>query len=111
MPELEAGWEIISTESSHNGLTLASQQQPDAILLDVMMPEMDGITMFDRLRTNPNTQNIPVILLTAKVGITEIEELEQLGLIGVIAKPFEPLTLASQVAQLLGWNLPPVSNE
>ncbi len=77
--------------------------KPDAILLDVMMPEMDGITVFSHLQQNPNTQNIPVILLTAKVQTSDRTRFAQLGVAGVITKPFEPLKIANQIAELLKW--------
>jgi CheY-like chemotaxis protein len=82
----------------------AGEVAPEAILLDVMMPGMDGPTTVERLREDPATATIPVILLTAKVQPSELRAWERLDLAGVIAKPFDPMTLASKVAALLGWD-------
>ena len=84
---------------------MAELEKPDAILLDVMMPLMDGIQTFKQLQQNPQTRSIPVILLTAKAQATEQEQFNTLGVVGVITKPFNSLTLASRIAQLLGWIL------
>ncbi|MDF5720101.1 MAG: response regulator [Rhizonema sp. PD37] len=95
-------WQVLTTQSSSEGLLLAQTELPDAILLDVMMPEIDGITLFRRLQNNPHTQ-IPVILLTAKVQAVDLNQFLQLGVAGVIPKPFDPLKLADLVAEILGW--------
>lgn len=97
------GWETLIALSAKEGLAIAETQQLDAILLDVMMPDMDGITMFQELQKNSVTQGIPVILFTAKVQSTDLEQFAKLGVAGVIAKPFDPMTLAEQVASTLGW--------
>jgi len=101
--ELVGGWNVSATGSAREGLTLAADQLPDAILLDVMMPDMDGPTAFQALRAAPATSAIPVILLTAKVQATDLRRFDQLGVAATIAKPFDPLTLPSQVATALGW--------
>lgn len=98
------GWEVLTALSGNEGLFIAQTQQPDAILLDVMMPDMDGLTLFRELQTNPTTQTIPVILLTAKVQAVDLAQFAKLGIAGVIAKPFDPLTLAEQVASTIGWH-------
>ncbi len=103
--KMEANWEIICASSGKEGLRAAEAQQPDAVLLDVMMPEMDGIATFERLNNNRQTQAIPVILLTAKTGTAEKRLFQKIGVTGVITKPFNPLALASQMAKLLGWQL------
>ncbi len=82
---------------------MAEAKQPDAILLDVMMPDMDGPATFKKLQANPSTQQIPVILLTAKVLYADQRRFSELGVNSVIAKPFEPMNLAAQVASALGW--------
>ncbi len=97
------GWETLTALSGKEGLAIAQTQHFDAILLDVMMPDMDGLTLFEQLQNDAATQAIPVILLTAKVQSTDIAQFAQLGIAGVIAKPFDPLTLAEQVASTLGW--------
>ncbi|MEL6128774.1 MAG: response regulator [Cyanobacteria bacterium J06627_3] len=103
--KMEANWEIICASSGKDGLREAEVQQPDAVLLDVMMPEMDGIATFERLNNNLQTKAIPVILLTAKTGTAEKRLFQKIGVTGVITKPFNPLALASQMAKLLGWQL------
>ncbi|PZO35520.1 MAG: two-component system response regulator [Pseudanabaena frigida] len=97
------GWNVKVANSGKAGLSLVQTIQPDAILLDVMMPEMDGITVYQTLQKNPDTQNIPVIFLTAKVQESDLKKFTQLGVVGTIAKPFEPLNIADRIAQLLNW--------
>jgi CheY-like chemotaxis protein len=97
------GWETLTALSGREGLAIAQTQKLDAILLDVMMPDMDGLTLFQELQNDSATQAIPVILLTAKVQSTDFAQFAKLGVAGVIAKPFDPLTLAEQVAVTLGW--------
>ncbi|EKQ66870.1 response regulator with CheY-like receiver domain and winged-helix DNA-binding domain [Leptolyngbyaceae cyanobacterium JSC-12] len=100
-----AGWQVLTASSGHEGIARAEAEQPDAILLDVMMPDMDGPTTFQKLQANSSTCQIPVILLTAKVQASDRRRYDELGVKGAIAKPFNPLQLASQVATTLGWNL------
>jgi len=103
--ETVAGWEVLTAGSGSEGLLEAETEQPDAILLDVMMPDMDGLATFGKLKGNPFTQRIPVILLTAKVQASDRCRYAQMGVTGAIAKPFNPLELAAQVALALGWSL------
>lgn len=103
--EILKGWEVFTASSGSEGLLKAQTQQPDAILLDVSMPEMDGLATFQKLQENSATQSIPVLLLTAKVQPADQAGFAQLGVAGVIAKPFDPLTLAVQVMTTLGWSL------
>jgi CheY-like chemotaxis protein len=102
-----AGWQVITAGSGQEGLTKAEAESPDAILLDVMMPEMDGLTTFQKLQENLTTRQIPVVLLTAKVQASDYQRYQELGIKGAIAKPFNPLQLAAQVAETLGWSLDP----
>lgn len=101
--EISAGWEVLTAASGGEGVERAAAERPDAILLDVMMPDMDGPTTFRRLRESESTAAIPVILLTAKVQPTDRSRFVDLGVTGIIAKPFDPLTLAEQVSAILGW--------
>ena len=103
--EIEAGWQVAIASSGQEGITLAQNQQPDAILLDVMMPDMDGIATLSQLKANVKTRKIPVIFLTAKTQATEKDQLHNLGVVDVITKPFNSMTLASQIAKILGWQL------
>jgi CheY-like chemotaxis protein len=102
--ELFQGWQVSVAESGAEGLSKAAAEQPDAILLDVSMPEVDGIETLKALQANPATQSIPVILLTAKVQPDERAQFAELTIAGVITKPFDPVALASQISELLGWN-------
>jgi CheY-like chemotaxis protein len=102
--ETVAGWEVMVASSGAQGLARASVYQPDAILLDVMMPGMDGPTTFRELQKNPATAHIPVLLLTAKVQASDQKRFADLGVQAVLVKPFDPLTLPTQVAGILGWN-------
>ncbi|XZO03728.1 MAG: response regulator [Microcoleus sp.] len=102
--EIVGGWEVLTASSGIEGVAKAVAQQPDAILLDVMMPDQDGPTTFLQLQANSATQHIPVILLTAKALAGDRRMFADLGVASVIAKPFEPMSLASQVAQVLGWD-------
>jgi len=97
------GWSVRVTNSGQEGLSIVESLKPDAILLDVMMPEMDGIQVYQQLQANSHTQNIPVILLTAKVQNSDREQFAQLGVAGTIAKPFDPIAIADQIAQILNW--------
>lgn len=101
--KMEADWDVLTASSGAEGIAIAESQQPDAILLDVMMPGMDGLATFGQLQANPATQSIPVILLTAKVQASEQSQFKRLGVAGVIPKPFNPLTLASEMAAILHW--------
>jgi CheY-like chemotaxis protein len=102
--ESVAGWEVVTASSGSQGLARAADHQPDAILLDVMMPGMDGPTTFRELRKNPVTAKIPVLLLTAKVQNSDQRRFADLGVESVLFKPFDPLTLADQISGALGWN-------
>ena len=101
--QMEAGWEVLTATSGPEGIIQAETEQPDAILLDVMMPGMDGTATFEQLQANVCTQTIPVILLTAKAQAAEQRQLQELGVAGVITKPFNSLTLAKQVSAILHW--------
>jgi CheY-like chemotaxis protein len=102
--ETVAGWEVVLANSGLQGMERAEKDHPDAILLDVMMPAMDGPTTFLQLQKNPSTAKIPVILLTAKVQGSDQRRFAELGVAGILFKPFDPLTLSTQVSQTLGWN-------
>lgn len=101
--ESVAGWEVVKASSGAQGLARAEEHQPDAILLDVMMPGMDGPTTFRELRKNQSTAHIPVLLLTAKVQGTDQRRFADLGVDAVLFKPFDPMTLSTQIATVLGW--------
>ncbi len=101
--EATAGWEILTASSGAEGISIAAAEQPDAILMDVMMPGVDGPTTFSAMQQNPAIANIPVLLLTAKVQGVDQRRFAGLGLAGILFKPFDPLTLAEQISEVLGW--------
>jgi CheY-like chemotaxis protein len=101
--EMVGGWEVLPAGSGAEALRRAEAERPDAILLDVMMPGMDGPSTFLALQANPATRGIPVILLTAKVQSADRRRFEDLGVAGVLSKPFDPMELAGQVSAALGW--------
>jgi CheY-like chemotaxis protein len=101
--ETVAGWEVITANAGAAGIDMAAKEKPDAILLDVMMPEMDGPTTFKHMQENPATKDIPVMLLTAKVQGVDQRRFASLGVAAVLFKPFDPLTLSDQISTILGW--------
>ncbi|MFB2898522.1 response regulator [Aerosakkonemataceae cyanobacterium BLCC-F50] len=101
--EAVAGWNVLIAASGMEGIDIAQAEQPDAILLDVMMPGMDGITTLGKIKENPNIQKIPVILLTAKAQPSEQKQFTELQIAGVITKPFRATDLVEQMRSLLQW--------
>jgi two-component system, OmpR family, alkaline phosphatase synthesis response regulator PhoP len=101
--KLAAGWEVLIAGSGAQGIQTAQVEQPDVILLDVMMPEMDGIATFRALQSQRETEQIPVILLTAKAQTAETRQFNELGVSGVITKPFNSLNLPEQISRILHW--------
>lgn len=87
--------------SGADALITAADWTPSIILLDVMMPFMDGPTTLANLRKNPRTAHIPVVFLTARTRADEIEQYTSLGAQGVLSKPFDPMTLAASVRSYL----------
>jgi CheY-like chemotaxis protein len=102
--EATAGWHILTANSGASGIELATAEQPDAILMDVMMPGVDGPTTFRNMQQNPAIAHIPVLLLTAKVQGADQRRFAGLGVAAILFKPFDPLTLAEQISEVLGWN-------
>jgi CheY-like chemotaxis protein len=102
--ETVAGWEVVVASFGAQGLARAIEHPPDAILLDVMMPGMDGPTTLRELRKNSVTAKIPVLLLTAKVQASDQRRFADLGVEAVLSKPFDPMTLSTQISAVLGWS-------
>lgn len=103
--EALAGWEVLKADSGKAGVSLACSAQPDAILLDVMMPVQDGIETLKQLQNQAETAGIATIFLTAKARPSERQRLLDLGCAGLITKPFEVQKLVPQICELLGWTL------
>lgn len=98
--EAVGGFTVKLCASGEEAVREAAAFAPDMILLDVMMPGMDGPATLRALRAQPSLAAVPVAFMTAKVQPGEVRELEALGALGVIAKPFDPMSLADQVRQL-----------
>jgi len=94
--------QVITASSGSEGVRLAREQCPDAILLDLMMPSMDGRATLAALRRQESTARIPVVFLSATTE--EAQDLTPLGAAGVIPKPFDPLTLPARLRSVLGTN-------
>jgi CheY-like chemotaxis protein len=92
---------VVEAANGLEGIQVASDLRPDAILMDVFMPEMDGPAVLKQLQSNPGTAEIPVIFLTARSQPAEVDQLKRLGAAGVINKPFDPMTLAEDVQAVL----------
>jgi CheY-like chemotaxis protein len=97
----KAGFAVVTVGNGREVLDRVGAEQPDAILLDWMMPDMDGFETCRRLKSDPATRHIPVIFLTARVQDTEVARALALGAAGCIGKPFDALALAGQVMALL----------
>jgi two-component system, OmpR family, response regulator len=95
------GMEVVLASSGPQALELAAREQPHVVLLDVMMPGMDGLTTFRRLRDDPATAAIPVVFVTAKVQRHEVQRYLDLGGLGVIGKPFDPMSLPDELRAIL----------
>jgi CheY-like chemotaxis protein len=93
--------DVLDAASGPEAIGVALIEHPDAILLDVMMPAMDGPSTLAALRANPVTAAIPVIFLTAKSLASEIARLRSLGVAGVLTKPFDPMAFAGEVRALV----------
>jgi CheY-like chemotaxis protein len=104
--ERRGGFRVLTAESGQVALRIAVEERPDAILLDVMMPGLDGPATLGRLRETPETAGIPVVFLTAKVQSGDRRRLMDLGAEGLIPKPFDPIALPGQLAAALGWSGP-----
>jgi CheY-like chemotaxis protein len=99
-----AAWEVLSASSGQEGLALALAELPDAILLDVMMPGMDGLATLLQLQAHSELRSIPVIFLTAKTQPNEQRQFAELAIVGTITKPFKAPDLVRQMRSLLNWS-------
>jgi CheY-like chemotaxis protein len=98
--ETVAGFEVHCCESGNDVLSCIQTIGPDIVLLDVMMPGMDGPTTLKAIRQNPALDNIPVVFLTARIQPAEVEQYKQMGAAGIIPKPFDPMSLSDQVTKI-----------
>lgn len=95
--EMVGGFEVAACGSGQEALTRATGFAPQLLLLDVMMPDMDGPTVLSALRRQPETAGTPAIFMTAKVQPNEVERYRALGAVDVIAKPFDPMALPARI--------------
>jgi DNA-binding response OmpR family regulator len=102
--ETFSSWEVLTASSGREGLVKAEAEQPDAVLLDVLMPDMDGVTILQHLRKNPVTQSVPVILLSANVSLVEAAQFIEMEVMGLITKPFNPTQLVAQITEIMDWH-------
>ncbi len=98
--ETIGGFEVTTCISGEFVVDTARTFQPDLVLLDVMMPGVDGPGAMAALRQTPEFRNTPVVFMTAKVMTNELARFRQLGALGVITKPFDPVTLSDQIRQI-----------
>jgi CheY-like chemotaxis protein len=103
--ELIGGYEVFDANGGVAAIELARRHRPDLVLLDVMMPGMDGPATFRALRADPETAHIPVVLLTAKTPVA-LDQEENDGLAGIISKPFDPRALVAEIERILGPESP-----
>lgn len=96
-----AGWKVLQASNGQDGLDLAKNEKPDAILLDVMMPHLDGIEIFRRLQADPKTQDIPVLFVTSKLKLKDPKNMLDLSQAKIISKPFDFEQLANQINEAL----------
>jgi CheY-like chemotaxis protein len=95
------GWDVAMASSGAEAIALAESYRPDVILLDVMMPAMDGPQTLALLRARPGLESVPVIFVTAKVQREDVAHLRSLGASGVVSKPFDPMNLPAEVRRIV----------
>jgi CheY-like chemotaxis protein len=99
--QFRSGWKVSLASNGEECLAQAAEDPPDLILLDCMMPKLDGYETCRRLKQDPSLRHIPVIFLTAKAQETEVKKGLSLGAVGYLIKPFNPMSLASEISQIL----------
>ncbi|MET1006788.1 MAG: response regulator [Propionibacteriaceae bacterium] len=102
--EVVGGWQVSTATNGQEAGRLASSDRPDVVLLDVMMPALDGPGTAALLREDPLTREVPVIFLTAKTPLGEEQLASEPNVVGVISKPFDPMVLAQEINRLTGWD-------
>ena len=101
--EMVGGFDVVAADSGAAATRLAEEVRPDAVLLDVQIPGLDGPATLAALRRGEAGATVPVVFLTASVQEAQLGELRQLDVVAVLTKPFDPMTLHQQLADLLGW--------
>ena len=103
--EMHTGWEVSTASDGIKGITKAELERPDVILLDLLMPGLDGLTVYEVLKSNLFTCTIPIIFMTAFTQEKVLAQLESTLADGVITKPFDAVNLDSQIAEICDWEL------
>jgi CheY-like chemotaxis protein len=98
---LSKNFDVVEAEDGKQALEIANTQQPEVILMDMMMPKMDGLTACHVIRNDPATKSIPVIMVTAIGFELNIKLSEQMGAAGYVTKPFSPQDLLDTIEQVL----------
>ena len=98
------GWNVIAAASFEEGLASLLTEKLDAIIMDNITPKRDSTKFIQKLKQNPLTQSIPILLITHKASWYSRQHLQDMSVVGAIAKPFDPVSLPVQISQLLGWN-------
>ena len=98
--EFTGSFEVIECSEGSRALSMVKETKPDLVLLDVMMPDIDGPSVLKILRDDPQTTSIPIIFLTAKLQSSDVASFQKLGALGVIGKPFDPMTLGDTIINL-----------
>jgi CheY-like chemotaxis protein len=101
--EMVGGYRVVVADSGTAAATLTEEVRPDAVLLDVQMPGMDGPATLAALRSGRVGATVPVVFLTASVQEAQLADLLRLDVVTVLSKPFDPMTLPQQVSRVLGW--------
>lgn len=101
--QISKQWQVLTACSGEEGVTIAAQTRPDVILLDVVMPDMDGLMTLHTLKHTPATRLIPVVMLTAAGSMVSTQKYAELGAQAVLSKPFDPGLLGDQIAAALNW--------
>lgn len=101
-----SGWRVLPASNGWEAIQVAASATPDAVLLDLVMPGMDGIATFAALQNDAATRLIPVVVLTAYRSVGPTQAVDDLGFAGVLRKPFSTRALPRQVAAILGWEPP-----
>jgi two-component system OmpR family response regulator len=94
-------WQVSVASSGQEALEIVETERPDLIVLDMMMPGLDGAMTLEKLKSRPSCASVPVILMTAKVQPPQMDEYREMGAAGLIIKPFDPLKLPEEILKLL----------
>lgn len=99
-----AGWEVFAASGGKEALQIAAQNKPDAVMLDLQMPDMDGVAVLGKMRESDQTKDIPAILFSCKVSNLNVDEYLKLGFAGVLPKSFSVERLTKDISNILGWD-------